>query len=76
MASYYECKRCFHKFSQKNDISRHLNRKKECNRALLSYQLYDDYDSEALTELSFIKIKSTRTIEKTSNYNVRRYNIT
>jgi len=60
MASYYECKRCFHKFSQKNDISRHLNRKKECNRALLSYQLYDDYDSEALTELSFIKIKNEK----------------
>ena len=60
MTSYYECKRCFHKFSQKNDIFRHLNRKKICNRALLSYQLYDNYDSNALSDLSFVKIKNEK----------------
>jgi len=60
MTSYYECKRCFHKFSQKNDIFRHLNRKKICNRALLSYQLYDNCDSESLSDLSFVKIKNEK----------------
>lgn len=60
MSSYYECKRCFHKFSQKNDISRHLNRKKICNRALLSYQLYDNCDHNTLSDLSFVKIKNEK----------------
>ena len=28
MESYYQCKRCFHTFKQKNDMYRHLNKKK------------------------------------------------
>ena len=30
MDSYYECKRCLYKCKQKNDMKRHLNKKKKC----------------------------------------------
>jgi hypothetical protein len=53
MKSYYECKRCFHKFSQKSDIEKHLDRKYICKRILESY----NYDEKNLYELSLIKIK-------------------
>ena len=57
MSTFYECKRCFHKFSQKNDIVRHLNRKNPCCRILLSYQLFNNCSTEHLYELSIIKNK-------------------
>ena len=53
MSSYYLCKRCFHKFSQKNDIVRHMSKKKVCDRSIESYYL----DENKLDELSLIKYK-------------------
>jgi hypothetical protein len=40
--SYFECKRCFHKFNQKTDIIRHFNKKILCTRILESYNYNDD----------------------------------
>ena len=40
--SYFECKRCFHKFNQKTDIMRHFNKKILCTRILESYNYNDD----------------------------------
>lgn len=41
--SYYECKRCFIKFYQKNDMKRHLDKKHKCTRVLESFK-YNDKD--------------------------------
>jgi hypothetical protein len=40
--SYFECKRCFHKFKQKTDVIRHLKKKDLCIRSLESYNYNDD----------------------------------
>ena len=53
--SYYECKRCFHKFYQKNDINRHLKKKNLCIRTIESYSIQED----KLEELSLIRQKMT-----------------
>ena len=46
--SYYECKRCFHKFYQKNDMKKHLEKKNLCERKVESYK----YNNEDLYNLS------------------------
>lgn len=51
--SYYECKRCFFKFYQKNDMKRHINKKKLCIRTIESYKICED----KLVELSLIRNK-------------------
>jgi hypothetical protein len=51
--SYYECKRCFHRFYQKNDMKKHLDKKNICIRMLESY----NYNSEDLYYLSLQRIK-------------------
>lgn len=50
--TYYECKRCEHRTKQKNEMFRHLNRKKKCVRTINSYK----YDDNEINELSLIKI--------------------
>lgn len=40
--SYFECKRCFHKFYNLHDIMRHINKKKLCIRAFESFKYNDD----------------------------------
>ena len=61
----YECKRCFHKFKQKPDIVRHLNRTKICIRTPESYQ----YDESELIELSLINMNSKNKNNKYSCIN-------
>jgi hypothetical protein len=51
--SYYECKRCFFKFYQKNDMKRHINKKNLCSRTIESYKICED----KLVELSLIRNK-------------------
>ena len=51
--SYYECKRCFHKFYQKNDMTKHLDKKKLCIRTFESFK----YKDEDLYDLSLQRIK-------------------
>ena len=53
MTSYYECKRCFYKCNQKNDMVKHLNVKKICSKSIESFK-YGDKDEE-LYNLSLIK---------------------
>jgi hypothetical protein len=62
MDSYYECKRCYYKFYQKNDIIRHLNKKKICIRILESFENYKNENENELYELSLIRIKNTKNI--------------
>lgn len=50
----YECKRCFHKFNQKSDIVRHLNKIKVCIRTPESYK----YNENELIKLSLINMNS------------------
>lgn len=50
----YECKRCFHKFNQKSDIVRHLNKIKICIRTPESYK----YNENELIKLSLINMNS------------------
>ena len=52
--SYYECKRCFHKFYQKNDMKKHLYKKKLCLRTFESFK----YKDEELYNLSLERIKN------------------
>jgi hypothetical protein len=40
--SYYECKRCFIKFYQRIDMTRHLEKQKKCTRILESFKYKDD----------------------------------
>ena len=61
MNSYYECKRCFYKCYQRNDMLKHLNRKKICVRVIDSYN-YQDND---LYNMSLIRIN--KTINKVNN---------
>ena len=56
MKSYYECKRCFHKTSQRNDMARHLNKKKICQRTLESFNIND----EDIYKLSMVRIKNNK----------------
>lgn len=60
--SYYECKRCFHKFYQKNDMKRHLEKKKLCIRTLESHNINQD----KIVELSLIRHKKIE-----CNYNCK-----
>jgi hypothetical protein len=50
--SYFECKKCFHKFYQLIDIQRHINKKKSCIRTLESFK----YKDEDLIKLSYERI--------------------
>jgi hypothetical protein len=52
-SSYYECKRCFYKSYQKNDMTKHLNKKKLCSRTFESFK----YKDEDLYDLSLQRIK-------------------
>jgi hypothetical protein len=54
--SFYECKRCFHRFYQKNDMNKHLNKKKICIRVIESYK----YEEEELYNLSLKRIKNNK----------------
>ena len=69
MNSYYECKRCFYKCYQRNDMLKHLNRKKICIRVIDSYN-YQDND---LYNMSLIRvnknINSINNLEYYENYN-------
>lgn len=56
--SYFECKRCFHKFYQLIDITRHLDKKKLCSRTINSYK----YDDNELRQLSLVRIYATSNI--------------
>jgi len=52
LKSYYECKRCFYQCYQKNDMIKHLNKKKLCIRLFESFK----YSDEDLYNLSIIRI--------------------
>jgi hypothetical protein len=52
--SYYECKRCFYKSYQKNDMKKHLDKKNLCLRSFESYK----YKDEDLYDLSLHRIKT------------------
>ena len=52
--SYYECKRCFYKSYQKNDMKKHLDKKILCLRSFESYK----YKDEDLYDLSLQRIKT------------------
>ena len=67
--SYYECKRCFHKFYQKNDMKKHLDKKKICSRTFESYK----YNDEELYDLSLERIKNNETKYICTNCN-KNYN--
>jgi hypothetical protein len=58
--SYYECKRCFHKFTQKIDIKRHLDNKKLCTRTVESFT-YKDEELYSLS-LKINAVKKSKTI--------------
>ena len=49
----YECKRCFYKCIQLNDMKKHLNKKNKCIRTIESF----DYKDEDIYDLSLIKIE-------------------
>jgi hypothetical protein len=51
--SYYECKRCFIKFYQKNDMKRHLDKKHKCTRILESFK----YDDKNIYNLSLERVQ-------------------
>jgi len=61
--SYYECKRCFHKFIQKTDIKRHLDNKKLCTRIIESFM----YKDEDLYDLSLQIISNRKSKSKSKN---------
>jgi len=63
--SYYECKRCNHKFKFKNDIRRHIDRKIKCPRTIESYNFTD----EQLYNMSLIFNKSDELKYSCSNCN-------
>jgi hypothetical protein len=58
--SYYECKRCFYKSYQKNDMKKHLEKKNLCERKVESYK----YNNEDLYNLSLER-----------NYNTEKENV-
>ena len=53
MRSYFECRRCFYKCYQKNDMIKHLHKKKICERSLNC-----SYNDEEILNLSLIRIKN------------------
>ena len=53
--SYFECKRCFHKFFQLIDIKRHLKKKKLCIRSIDSFSYKDDELEKISLERIYIK---------------------
>jgi hypothetical protein len=61
--SHFECKRCFNKFYQKIDITRHLGKKHLCTRTAESYQ-YTDEDIKKLS-MERINVNSLDTDNKT-----------
>lgn len=61
LKSYYECKRCFYICYQKNDMIKHLKKKKICERTLKSFLQYKEED---IYDKSLIQIKSLRDEEK------------
>ena len=63
MNSYYECKRCFYKCYQRNDMIKHLNRKKICIRVIDSYN-YQDND---LYDISLIRVNKNKNINMINN---------
>jgi hypothetical protein len=64
MNSYYECKRCFYKCYQRNDMLKHLNRKKICIRTIDSYN-YQDND---LYNTSLIRVNKNKNINMINNF--------
>jgi hypothetical protein len=58
--SYYICHRCNHKTKQKNDMKKHLNRIKKCEKNINAIFLSDD----DLVELSLKKINPNINLEK------------
>mgnify|MGYP007029165860 CR=1 FL=1 len=48
----YRCRRCLSYFIQKNDIIRHLNRKKQCMKIGSAYIM----DDQELYDISIIKL--------------------
>lgn len=56
--SYFECKKCFHKFYQLIDIQRHLNKKKSCIRTLESFKFKDEDLEKISLERIYIKNKN------------------
>jgi superfamily II DNA or RNA helicase len=59
--SYYECKRCFYICYQKNDMIKHLKKKKICERTVKSFLQYKEED---IYDKSLIQIKLLRDEEK------------
>jgi hypothetical protein len=68
--SFYECKRCFHKFYQKNDMKKHLEKKNLCERTVESYK----YKNEDLYKLSLERIYNTEKTHLCKNCNKNFYN--
>lgn len=65
--SYYECKRCFKKYYQKNDMKKHLNKQKKCIRTLESFKFNDDEIEENSLIRIYINGKKNTKIETTNN---------
>jgi hypothetical protein len=67
--SYYICRRCNHKTKQKNDMKKHLNRIKKCNKNINVIFISD----EELVDLSLTKINiqnnQTENIQHTCTQN-------
>ena len=59
---YYECKRCFYKCYQLNDMKKHLNKKIICTRTIESFK-FEGSDKD-LYLLSLIRIKNKEVIQK------------
>ena len=55
LKSYYECKRCFYICYQKNDMIKHLKKKKICERTTKSFLQFKEED---IYDQSLIRIKS------------------
>ena len=53
MKSYYECKRCFYKCYQKNDMMKHLKKKTLCTRSIESF----NFEDSEIHNLSLIRTK-------------------
>ena len=68
--SYYECKRCFHKFYQKNDMKKHLEKKNLCERKVESYK----YNNEDLHNLSLERNYNTEKTHICNSCNKNFYN--
>ena len=69
MKSYYECRRCFYKCYQLNDMKKHLNKKIICTRTIESFK-FDGSDKD-LYLLSLIRIKHKEVIQKDDTKNTK-----